>query len=75
LATALSLQPPSPICHPERSRGTCGAPFRGLVCAGQSVFKCSSAEFSWKCFSTGRLVVCGSFAAGRGLVFPELLRR
>jgi hypothetical protein len=26
-ATALSLQRPSPFCHPERSRGICGAPF------------------------------------------------
>jgi hypothetical protein len=25
-ATTLSLQRPSPCCHPERSRGTCGAP-------------------------------------------------
>ena len=26
LATVLSSQRPSPFCHPERSRGTCGAP-------------------------------------------------
>jgi hypothetical protein len=26
LATVLRLKPPSPFCHPERSRGTCGAP-------------------------------------------------
>jgi hypothetical protein len=26
-ATALSLQRPSPCCHPERSERTCGAPF------------------------------------------------
>jgi hypothetical protein len=26
-ATALSLQPPSPCCHPERRERTCGAPF------------------------------------------------
>ena len=25
-ATTFSLQRPSPCCHPERSRGTCGAP-------------------------------------------------
>ena len=27
LATILSFQPPSPICHSERRRGICGAPF------------------------------------------------
>ena len=27
LATVLSLQPPSPICHPDRRGGTCSAPF------------------------------------------------
>ena len=26
-ATVLSLQPPSPICHPDRRGGICGAPF------------------------------------------------
>ena len=26
-ATVLSLQPPSPICHPDRRGGTCSAPF------------------------------------------------
>ena len=27
LAAVLAFQKPSPFCHPERSRGTCGAPF------------------------------------------------
>src|SRR5216684_3365256 len=41
LTTALSLQLPSPFCHPERSRPVPAC--RGGICG--------SADLSWKCFS------------------------
>jgi hypothetical protein len=71
-ATVPSLQRPSPFCHPERSEGS-AVPRTRL--GNVSLQRVANGEVRGGFSPSGRLVVCGSFAADRGLVFPGLLRR
>jgi hypothetical protein len=50
-ATALSLQPPSPFCHPERSRGICGSADHSWKCFSTrpAVIVSVGAVLRWKC--------------------------
>jgi hypothetical protein len=50
-ATALSLQLPSPFCHPERSRGICGSADHSWKCfsTGTAVIVSVGAVLRWKC--------------------------